>query len=182
MEGYFKVSTYAKFSGISRDAAWHRVLRGSVESIIGKDGCRYVYFNSMDHDMNDFISLKDYGSAHGIKKATLMARIHSGLIKPYDVKKYEHRWYIRKDYIAADVISSQQNKRLCGLQRNKPNGYLTIEEWSSKNGINLQTARIYVRCGKIESIKVKCFRYISEDTIFSVRPYSKRLSKEGINT
>lgn len=178
MEGYFKVSTYAKFSGISQDTAWHRVLHGSVESIIGKDGYRYVYFNSndIDRDMNGFISLKDYGSAHNIKRGTLLARIRSGLIKPPDVKKYERKWYIRKDYIAADICSLQ-NIRAVGLKQNKPDGYLTIEEWSSKNGINLQTARTYAYFGKIESIKVKGYYYISEDTILSVRPYSKRLSK-----
>ena len=178
MEGYFKVSTYAKFSGISQDTAWHRVLRGSVESIIGKGGCRYVYFNSndIDHDMNDFVSLKDYVNAHNINRSTLLFRIHTGLIKPPDVKKYEYRWYIRKDYIAADV-SSPRNSRLLFLQQNKPNGYLTVREWSSKNGINLKTAQTYVYRGTIESIKVKGIRYVSKDTIFSVRPYSKRLSK-----
>lgn len=178
MEGYFKVSTYAKFSEISLNTAWQRVLRGSVESIIGKDGCRYVYFNSidMDRDMNGFISLKDYGIAHNIKRSTLLARIRSGLIKPPDIKKYERKWYIRKDYIATDV-SSLRYTRAVGSQQNKPNGYLTVKEWSSKNGINLETARTYARLGKIESIEVKGYRYISKDTILSVRPYSKRLLK-----
>lgn len=178
MEGYFKVSTYAKFSGISRDTAWHRVLRGSVESIIGKDGCRYVYFNSnnIDREMNGFISLKDYVIAHDIKRSTLLARIHSGLIKPPDVKKYGRRWYIRKGYIAADVGSLRHG---CAhyLQQKKPDGYLTIRQWSSKNGIKLETARTYVYCGRIESIKVKGHHYISKDTILSIRPYSKRLLK-----
>lgn len=178
MEGYFKVSTYAKFNGISQDTAWHRVLRGSVESIIGKDGCRYVYFNSldMDRDTSGFISLKDYGRAHNIKPTTLVSRIRKGLIEPPDVKKYEHRWYIRKDYIAADV-GLPRDSRLRSMQQNKPNGYLTIKEWSRKNNINLNTARTYVYCGKIESIKVKGNHYISEDTILAVRPCSKRLSK-----
>ena len=57
------------------------------------------------------------------------------------------------------------------------NGYLTIKEWSSKNGINLETAQAYARLGKIESIKVKGHRYISKDTILSVRPYSKRAGR-----
>ena len=175
MEGYFKVSTYAKLSGISLDTAWHRVLRGSVESIIGRDGYYYVYFNSIDidRDMNGYISLKDYGSAHNIKCSTLYARIRSGLIKPPDVKKYERKLYIRKDYIAEDV-GSLRNTRAVGLQQNKPDGYLTIQEWSSKNGINLRTARTYVYCGKIKSIEAKGYHYVSEDTILSVRPYSKR--------
>lgn len=175
MEGYFKVSTYAEFSGISPDTAWHRVLRGSVESIIGKDGYRYVYFNgiNVDRDLDDFISLKDYGSAHNIKPSTLLARIRSGLIKPPDVKKYERKWYIREDYIVADV-GSLRYSRTAGLQQNKPNGYLTIEEWSSKNGINLNTARAYANLGRVESIEVEGYRYIPKDTIISVRPYSKR--------
>lgn len=175
MEGYFKVSTYAKLCGISLDTAWHRVLRGPAKSIIGKDGRRYVYFNSddIDRDMNGFISLKDYESAHDIKHSTLLARIRSGLIKPPDVKKYERKWYIREDYIVADV-GSLRYSRTDGLQQNKPNGYLTIEEWSSKNGINLHTARAYANLGKIESIKVEGYYYISKDTTLSVRPYFKR--------
>ena len=124
--------------------------------------------------MNGYISLKDYGRANNIKRSTLLARIRSGLIKPPDVKKYERKLYIRKDYIAEDV-GSLRNTRAVGLQQNKPDGYLTIQEWSSNNGINLNTARTYVRCGKIESIKVKGYYYISKDTVFSVRPYSKRL-------
>lgn len=178
MEGYFKVSTYAKFSGIKLDTAWHRVIRGSVESIIGKDGFRYVYFNSndIDHDMNDFVSLKDYVNTHDIKRGTLIDRIRAGYIKPPDVKKCGRRWYIRKDYIAADV-GSLQNGRLRDLQRKKPDGYLTIREWSSKNGINLETAKNYSHIGKIESIKVEGYRYISKDAVLSVRSHSKRLSK-----
>ena len=179
MEGYFKVSTYAKLCGIKKDTAWHRVLRGSVDSIIGKDGMRYVYFSKGEQE--GYIPLRMYCKKHGIKPHSAIERIVRKRLGAPDIKKFSKaknaKWYIREDYVWQECRS----RKTIGMYMRKPDGYLTVDEWSKKNSMPSNTVRVYIRQGKIESIRVSGYVYIPKGFVYlSPRNKNKALNEKAI--
>lgn len=175
MEGYFKVSTYAKLCGIKLDTAWHRVLRGQVDSIIGKDGVRYVYYSK--EDLKGYIPLRKYCKEHGINPSKLLWRIQSNYLKEPNIKKFgkskKSPWYIREDY----VISELPHSSVYSMYKNKPEGYLTIKEWCLKTKMNYNTTRVCIHGGKIDSIRINGHVYIPKDFVY----ISPRNKNKGFN-
>ena len=185
MEGYFKVSTYAKLCGISQDTAWHRVLRGSVESFVRKDGLRWVYYKSEAKPKvpDGYIPLPQYLEKIGICRMTAYRRIKMGHLREPDILNVGHgriaRWYIRQDYKWPKTISTPRGK-VAELYNNKPAGYLTIKEWCQKNHMNLSTTRVYARAGRIECIRTGGHVYIPNDYVYQSPRNKNRESNEAI--
>ena len=164
IKGYFPVSLYAKMSGISVDTAWHRVLRNKVESIIGKDGERYVYYEKSTLFEKNYISFKDYANCNGISVSKLRHMLScnqfpEGIVVRKECAGKNTRWYIRKDYTIKNLTAGSH----ADLFVNKPEGYSTMSEWAKKNKLAYSTAHVYASCGIIPSIKVCGHRYIPND-------------------
>lgn len=185
MEGYFKVSTYAKLCGISQDTAWHRVLRGSVESFAGKDGLRWVYYKSEVKPKipEGYIPLSQYLEKFGISHPTAYHRIKMKQLREPDILNVGHgrvtRWCIRQDYEWPKIIRTPHNK-VVKLHNNKPDGYLTMKEWCRKNYMNYNTTRRYVTTGRIECIHTGGHVYIPKDYIYQSPRNKNRGSNEAM--
>lgn len=181
IKGYFPVSMYAKMNGISTDTAWHRVLREGVESIIGKDGERYVYYEKHTKLEQNYITLKEYGKTHGISNSALYGRIRKGIIpENVLVKKGKGSGciYIQKDYVTP--TRRLVSPKTIGLYQKRPDGYMTVKDWADKNQVSYNTARVYMRDGRIPSIRVGGYRYIPSDFVFvyKCRKKNKALNAE----
>lgn len=181
IKGYFPVSLYAKMSGISVDTAWHRVLRNKVESIIGKDGERYVYYEKLTLFEKDYIPFKDYAERNGITISKLRDMLRfdkfpEGVVVRKECIGKNTRWYIRKDYTI-------KNPKACShadLFINKPEGYSTVSKWAKKNNVAYSTAYVYASRGIIPSIEVRGHRYIPNDYTYE-RKYKKGAKHEHSN-
>lgn len=173
LEGYFKVSTYAKLCGIKIDTAWHRVQRRSVESIIGKNGEWYVYYNEANE--KEYILLSDYCREHDVRPTAVYARIQRGALMEPDIRRM-HKWiYIRKDYEWVAFNPGRNNT--FRTHKSKPEGYLTVTEWCLKNSMNAGTARLYIHKGKIDVVRINGHVYIPKDYIYA----SNRKKNKGPN-
>lgn len=181
IKGYFPVSLYAKMSGISVDTAWHRVLRNEVESIIGKDGERYVYYEKSTLFEKDYISFKDYSERNGIRISKLrdmlrFKKFPEGIVVRKECTGKNTRWYIRKDYAIKNPKAGSHTEQFA----NKPKGYSTMSEWAKKNNMAYSTARRYAFSGIIPSIEVCGHRYIPNDYTYE-RKYKKGAKNEHSN-
>lgn len=179
IKGYFPVSMYAKMNGISTDTAWHRVLREGVESIIGKDGERYVYYEKHTKLEQNYITLKEYGKTHGISNSALYGRIRKGIIpENVLVKKGKGSGciYIQKDYVTP--ARQLANQKTIDLYQKRPDGYLTVNDWADKNQMSYNTVRVYTRNGRIPSIRVSGHCYIPSDFVYKCRKKNKALNAE----
>ena len=177
MEGYFPVSAYAKFEGISKDAAFHRYYRNDVPGFKHEDGRIFLYFNSKEkHPVpiakcpEGFLPIAEYADINGENPACLRERILSGRIIPPDalVVPYgkQRKYYIRADYDckATKYLHMQKNPAQIELYKNRPEGYLTVNEWIEKYGVKRNSASAYIYRGIIPSVKVEKHRYIHKDT------------------
>lgn len=173
IKGYFPVSLYAKMDGISVDTAWHRVLRNGVESIIGKDGERYVYYEKKSKLDEDFVTINEYCILNDIPYTSIWNRIVRKKIPDSDIKRVKNgsraRIYIRRDY-AFGMTPKKQTRQI--------DGYLTVEQWAKKNGIKVNTTRHYVYTGRIPSLLESGRHYIKSDYVYIPNHRGRPAKKE----
>lgn len=173
IKGYFPVSLYAKMDGISVDTAWHRVLRNGVESIIGKDGERYVYYEKKSKLDEDFVTISEYCALNDVPYSSIWNKIVRKKIPDSDIKRVKNgsraRVYIRKNY-TLDITPRKKTQQI--------DGYLTIEQWAKKNGIKVNTARQYAYTGRIPSLLESKRHYIKSDYVYMPNHRGRPAKKE----
>ena len=168
MEGYFPIHEYCRLSGCNTDTAYHRAIRGNVDSFKDKDERLFIYFTDYKTKVPEgFITIAEYAKRNNMSYSSVDFAIRNNRFNPDDVYRIpkhsfavrrRHRVFIRPD--AERNISSKEEF----AQQNSPEGYITMNQWGAKNNVSRDRIGQMVRNHRIETLKVGTYRYIKEGT------------------
>ena len=164
MEGYFPVEKYCELTGVSRDTAYHRAIRGTIDGFKNKHNRWFLYFcDESDHIPEGFIHPKAYASMHGVTLSAILTRIRKGMFDEGNICRIrrltpkgliKEGTYIRKDAKFLDkreyLLAAEQNY-IMNLSR--PIGYLTVSEWSERENVPKYKVYSMIKYHKIPSCK-----------------------------
>ena len=191
MEGYFPVTQYCQLTGVSKDTAHHRAIRGTVESFKNKHGRWFLYFSDENKPIPEgYIHIDDYARMHHKDPRSVRALIRKNRFQEGDI--YYHCWmtkygaHMKSPYVreAAEYPNdqrydiTQRNREV--MNKYRPEGYLTVPEFSE--GEECQACYVYnrINVGKIRSAKcVGGHWYVPETlTIEEVYTYGHKIRGE----
>ena len=183
MEGYFPIHQYCRITGISKDTAHHRAIRGTVEAFKNKEDRWFLYFcDESDPIPEGFIHYTEYAKSIGIRPETVWNVARKYKLFPEDdyiVARYmtpqgAHRitLYIRKgiEYPnSKDNVNKREAFKLMNSLR--PKGYLTVKEFCEREHCSKYYVYNRLTHKKIQGINVSGHWFIDEKVMLNKRSY-----------
>ena len=170
MEGYLPVTEYCRRTGISKDTAHHRAIRGSVEAFKNSHGRWFIYYNDENAPIPEgFVHINEYARSVGTDPKNIRQAVRHNRFQPDDVficrrmmdsGAFRRQTFIRKN--AKRIISQNPKGRVKSLLQKRPEGYLTVIEAGERMGYHRSNVYHLVYTGMIEAKKVENHWYISE--------------------
>lgn len=166
---YISVQHYAMLTGKKYNTAWRYAERHGLLVVTDKTlGTVFVKYDPEDelhmHIPDGWISLAQWAKLRGLNKSTIQSYVNCHRYIPSDkILKIRRRYYLPKDYVLRPCLPTKTRE----LLENRPEGYLTINEWAYKNNFNEHYVRnVLIRLGKISVKRVNGYIYIHPDTTY----------------
>ena len=165
MEGYFPVAQYCEMTGISKDTAHHRAIRGTVESFKNKYGRWFLYFCDETKPIPEgYIHLNDYAKAHNKTPKAVYSMVRKNRFLENEV--HYHTWmttggaHRTTPYIleTAEYPGDRIRENYFGTKRimieNRPDGYITVSEFCKREDCGTYYVYNRINAGKIRDVKM----------------------------
>ena len=165
---YISVQHYAMLTGKKYNTAWRYAERHGLLVVTDKAlGTVFVKYDPED-DLHacipdGWIPIAQWAELHGLNKGTIRGYVWHHCIPSDKILKIRGRYYLPKDY---DFLPRLPRK-VRELLENRPEGYLTINEWAYKSDLNEKYVRnALIRLGKIPVKRVNGYIYIHPDITY----------------
>lgn len=166
MEGYFPISDYCVLAQVDRDTAYHRAIRGTVDSFRNKNGRLYIYHSQNNINIPDnFIPLTTYAKKQKKSYSAIHRAMSAGEFKskdivvlPLTIMNGSSR---SKIFINPDAERAKRTYEMRARAK-RPEGYLTANEWREKYHVTKSNFNQMIISDRIETIKVGAYRYVKE--------------------
>jgi hypothetical protein len=162
MDGYYPIQAYCALTGISKDTAYHRAIRGNIKSVKDKRGRLYLYFSENENNVPDgFISVNEYAKKYNMKAGAVQQAIRHKRFNEEDVFRLQHNIGSKN---APHVFIRETAELAPGYKTNCPPKYIHVSEWAKLNNVTRNNLGQMIITNRIETIKVGGYRYIKEGT------------------
>lgn len=173
MEGYLSILEYCRRTGISKDTAHHRAIRGTVEAFKNSHGRWFIYYNDENAPIPEgFVHISEYARSVGESLPNTRWAVMNNRFRPDDIftcrRMTDSGAFIRQTFIRKNAkrFTIQKPKgRIKNLLQNRPEGYLTAIEAGERMGYSVSNVYHLIYIGMIEAKKVNNRWYISEKVV-----------------
>ena len=173
MEGYLPIPEYCRRTGISKDTAHHRAIRGTVEAFKNGHGRWFIYYNDENVPLPEgFVHINEYARSVGATPTAIHQAVRRNRFQPDDVlicrRMTDSGAFIRQTFIrknAKRIIIPKVTGRVGSLLQYRPEGYLTAIEAGERMGYHVSNVYHLIYIGMIEAKKVEKHWYISEKVV-----------------
>ena len=172
MEGYFPVAQYCDLTDVKKDTAHHRAERGTVPAFKDENGRWFIYFtDEQDPVPKGFIPIKEYAKLIGKKYDNVLQRIRAGFYSKDDYIKLRCMTKNGAPYVGIFIRNTtpyptynyiyEINKKVKHvLNVNRPDGYLTVREFSEREEMPRHIIYYFIKYKKLKSTFVKGYWYV----------------------
>ena len=170
MEGYFPINQYCELTGLKKDTAYHRGIRGTIPAFKDAEGRWFFYFCNDEPDAPEgFCTIKEYAVAHDLKLKDIYYAIKCKRFVEGDVivKAYHPKsargGRSRLTYIREEAVMLPKKKRDHGYQKiiqMCPEGYIPINAWIEREHVKMYNAYNWINFDYLPCIKHEKHRYI----------------------
>lgn len=174
LEGYFPVEQYCRLTGVSKDTAHHRAIRGTVESFKEeKSGRWFIYFcDEADPIPDGFIHVSEYARKNHVHSNTVYRQAKQGIFEQEDfcfirtmTPQGAHRisLYIKESVEYPNIPRIRNGRTIRGvLEKSRPDGYLTVMEFAVREGCSKHYVYNRLFSNKIRGKKINGHWYVDE--------------------
>lgn len=139
MEGYFPINQYCELTGLKKDTAYHRGIRGTIPAFKDAEGRWFFYFCNDEPDAPEgFYTLAEYAKDHNLAPHEVYYAIKCRRIIESDVvvkvihPKTAKGGRSRLTFVRKDAVILPKKERDHGYQiiaQLCPEGYIPVNAW-----------------------------------------------------